>query len=261
MLAALSAALAFTGPALLGTRARRTRMDDALIMAKPVPKVPFKYPGMDTPQWVDVYNRMYRERIMFLGQPIGDQFSNTIIAVLLYLEKEDRNSPVQMYMNVPGGVTKAGLAMHDAMNMMPYEIQTVNMGICAQIGTFLCASGSPGKRFALPNARFVMQNPRLDPPRDREGKPVQRVMQATEMQLEVSEVLRDKKRLLKGLSQFTGRSVEMIETDFARDFYLDAEEAKAYGLIDQILLPKRQLESKADISSIPADGPMPAGIN
>merc|ERR1712060_430711 len=103
---------------------------------------------------------------------------------------------VQMYMNVGGGVTKAGLAMHDTMNMMPYEIQTVNMGMCAQIAAFLVASGTKGKRFALPNARFMLQNPRIEEPVDQQGKPRRRVMQATEMRLEVAEVLRDKKRII-----------------------------------------------------------------
>ena len=122
---------------------------------------------------------------------------------------------------------------------MPYEIQTVNIGICAQISAFLVAGGTPGKRFALPNARFSLQSPGSYPSVDQEGKPRQRIMQATEMQLEVEEVLRDNKRMLEGFSRFTGRPLELLRDEFKRDFYLDATEAKQYGLIDQILLPKR----------------------
>lgn len=122
-----------------------------------VPKVPYKQQNSDTAQWVDIFNRMYRERIMFLSQGIDDDFANTIIAVLLYLESEDANSPVSMYFNVPGGVMKSGLALQDTMANMPYDIQTVNMGMAAQVSAFLIAGGTPGKRFALPNARFVLQ--------------------------------------------------------------------------------------------------------
>lgn len=217
-------------------------------MMPPTPKVPYKYPGTDSPQWIDIFNRMYRERIMFLGQDIEDDFANTIIAVLLFLESEDVNAPVSMYYNVAGGVMKAGLAMHDTMKMMPYEIQTVNMGMAAQVSAFLIGSGTPGKRFALPNARFMMQNPRIEEPLDQEGKPRRRVMQATEMRLEVAEVLRDKKRMLEGFSRFTGRSLELLEQDFQRDFYLNAYEASQYGLVDKILMPKAsKVKSRADI--------------
>lgn len=158
------------------------------MMPSSTPRVPFKYPGMETPQWIDIYNRMYRERIMFLNQPISDNLANNIIAVLLYLESEDATSPVSMYCNVMGGRTKAGLALHDTMRIMPYEIQTVNMGMCAQVAAFLVAGGTEGKRFALPNSRFAMQSPILMPPFDNEGKPIMRPMQATEMKLEVEEV-------------------------------------------------------------------------
>lgn len=224
-----------------------TRGGGTTMMPQGVPKVPYKYPGMESPQWVDVYNRMYRERIMFLGQGIDDDYANMMIAVLLYLESEDANSAVSMYFNVGGGMTKAGLAMYDTMRIMPYDIQTVNMGMAAQVAAFLVAGGTPGKRFALPNARFLMQNPRIDPPMDSEGKARTRIMQAEEMKLEVQETLRDKLRMLEGLSRFTGRSVEVLEQDFKRDFYLSADEASQYGLIDQLLLPKK-VASKTDFS-------------
>ena len=210
--------------------------------------MPYKYPGMESPVWVDVYNRMYRERIMFLSQVVDDNFANTIIAVLLYLESENAADPCSMYFNTPGGVTKSGLAIYDTMRIMPYPIQTVNIGMCAQMGAFLVGGGSPGKRFALPNSRFVMMNPRIDPRYDDEGRLMTRPMQATEMKLEVEEVLRDKKRMLEGFSKFTGRSVDQLRADFGRDFYLSADEALKYGLIDQVLQPKKPtLSSAADV--------------
>eukprot|EP00967_Tisochrysis_lutea_P085960 scaffold120924_cov39-Tisochrysis_lutea.AAC.2 len=203
---------------------------------------------------------------------------------------------------VAGGDTKAGLALHDTMRMMPYEFQTVNMGMCAQVtltalsggerdaawpccamhrrccfrevavvAAFLVASGTKGKRFALPNSRFRMENPRVDPIYDSDGNPQVRimqssfshladpqgtsnpamapssgkilsmiVMQATEMRLEVCEVLRDKKRMIEGLAEFTGRSVDLLTEDFKRDFYLTADEAFEYGLVDKVLVPKRK---------------------
>jgi ATP-dependent Clp protease protease subunit len=195
---------------------------------------------MDSPQWVDIYNRMYRERIMFLYQGINDNVANTIIAVLLYLESEDATSPVSMYLNVPGGIAKSGLAMYDTMRIMPYDLQTVNMGMCSDVGAFLVGGGTKGKRMALPNSLFSMRSPGLYPSYDEEGKPRVRRMQATEIQLEVEEVLRDKKRMIEGFSGFTGRSVDQLRTDFKRDFYLGAEEAKEFGLIDKILLPKKK---------------------
>jgi len=203
------------------------------------PKVPYKYPGLEDPVWIDVYNKLYRERILFLSQDIDDNFANTIIAVLLYLEQESANDACSMYFNVAGGSTKSGLAIYDAMRIMPYPIQTVNMGMCAQMGAFLVAGGTPGKRVALPSARFRMENPRIDPRYDNEGRPRVQRMQATEMKLEVEEVLRDKQRILEGFSQFTGRSMELLRKDFGRDFYLSAEEATQYGLIDKLLPPKR----------------------
>ena len=228
---------------------RAARSGAPSMMPKATPKVPYKYPGMEDPQWINIYNRMYRERILFLSEPIGDNFANQMIAVLLYLESEDATSPAALYCNTPGGLSKSGLAIYDTMRTMPYDIQTVNLGICAQVGAFLVAGGTPGKRYALPNSRFAMQNPTLNPSYDNEGKPFVRRMQATEMQLEVEEVLRDKKRMLEGFSKFTGRSQELLERDFKRDFYLTAAEAQQYGLIDSILGSKNpnKLASKDDL--------------
>ena len=157
MLSVLNFGLALVGHAPTPGRAPAR----AGVTMKATPKVPYKHRESEFTQWVDIYNRMYRERIMFLSEPIGDDFANTIIAVLLFLESEDANKDVSMYFNVPGGQTKAGLALHDTMVNMPYDIQTVNMGLAAQTSAFLIAGGTPGKRFALPNSRFYMMVRRL----------------------------------------------------------------------------------------------------
>lgn len=234
----------FASPAASPDATHRRRAAPRM-MPSSTPRVPYKYPGSDSPQWVDIYNRMYRERIMFLSQGIDDGLANSMIAVLLYLESEDAMSPVSMYCNIPGGNIKSGLALYDTIRTMPYDIMTVNMGICANVGAFIVAGGTKGKRYSLPNSRFVMQNPRIDPPVDDEGKPRTRIMQATEMQLEVAEVLRDKKRMLQGFSQVTGRPYDLMEKDFSRDFYLTSGEAMQYGLIDQLLAPKRPDKQKS----------------
>ena len=225
-----------------------------VLMAGGTPMVPYKYPGSEIPQWVSVYNRMYRERILFLGSYIDDNFANQMIAVLLYLESESASDPVAMYCNVGGANMKSGLALYDTMRTMPYPIQTVNMGMSAQMGAFIVAGGTAGKRYALPNSRFAMMNPRMDPPYDTEGKPIRIPMQATEMQLEVEEVLRNKQRMLEGFSKFTGRSVDLLRSDFGRDFYLAADEALEYGLVDQVLSNKAPTGAGASGQSLLSRG-------
>lgn len=242
MLGAVTIALAFTTP----LRQPQWRGAAPSVSMKEAPLVPYRFPGSEVPQWINVYNRMYRERIIFIGKGIDDNFANTMIAVMLYLESEDAKSAASMYFNVPGGTVKAGLAMHDTMRMMPYPVHTVNMGIAADVGAFLVASGTPGKRLALPNSRFLLAQPQLLPPRDNEGKVIRRPMQATEMQLEVTEVLRDKERLVKGYSSFTGRSEEQIRDDLRRDVYLSATEAVDYGLIDAVMTPKGSSKDTSD---------------
>ena len=143
-------------PAAARVHADKPRQS-VVMMPIGVPKVAYRVPGAPSADWIDIYNRLYRERIIFLSQDIDDDFANVMISVLLYLESEDSKSPVSMYFNVAGGKTKPGLALHDTMTNMPYDIQTVNMGIVAETAAFLVAGGTPGKRFALPNSRFLMQ--------------------------------------------------------------------------------------------------------
>jgi ATP-dependent Clp protease protease subunit len=202
------------------------------------PKVPYRHKGTEFTSWMGIYDRMYRERILFVNQEIDDNFANQMISVFLYLESEDATKPVALYCNSPGGLLKSGMALYDTMRIMPFDIQTVNMGLNGDIAAFLVGAGTKGKRYSLPNARFSMRSPGIEPARDGEGRRVQRMVQATEMKLEVEEVLRDKARMIERLASFTGRPEEAIRADFERDFYLDAPEALEYGLIDKILQPK-----------------------
>lgn len=198
------------------------------MMPQQTPKVPYKWPGYQKPVMINVFSRLYRERIMFLNGGLNDDSANNIIAVMLQLESEDPKKLVQLYCNIPGADTKAGLAIYDTMGFMPYEIQTLNMGLCAGMGAFLAAAGTKGKRVALPNAQFVLTNPAMGG---------QGQMQATDIQLEVEEVLRSKKRVHDELSRLTGQPIEKIGEDLKREFWLSSEEAKEYGLIDSIALP------------------------
>merc|ERR1719373_690701 len=122
---------------------------------------------------------------------------------------------------------------------MPYEITTVNLGIVADAGAFIAAGGTQGKRIALPNSRFRLSNPTLEPPRDNEGKEIRRTMQASDMKVEIEEVLREKKKTIEGYKRFTGRSEEQLKKDFLRNFWLTAPQARDYGLIDNIVAKKR----------------------
>jgi len=215
------------------------------------PQVPYKYPAgasgagyrYDTTytSWIGVYDRIIRERIVFVNGYMNDQAANYNIGLLLYLQNEDASRPVNMYCNIAGGVTKSGLAVYDAMRLMPFDIQTLNMGICGEVGAFIVAGGTKGQRLALPNSLFNMRATRLNPPVDNEGKPQQRPMQATEMKVEVEEVLRDKNRMLDGFAQFTGQPKDKLVRDFGRDFYLTAPEALEYGLVDKLLPNKKIL--------------------
>lgn len=212
------------------------------------PEVPYKYPpsagvryDSTYTSWISVYDRIIRERIVFVNGYLDDQTANYNIGLLLYLQNEDASLPVNMYCNIAGGLAKSGLAVYDAMRLMPFDIQTLNMGLCGDVGAFIVASGTKGQRLALPNCLFSMRGTRMNPPTDQEGKPQQRPMQATEMKVEVEEVLRDKSRMLDGFSRFTGKEKTELIRDFERDFYLTAPAAVEYGLVDKILPNKKIL--------------------
>ncbi len=172
----------------------------------------------------DIYSLLLRNRIVFLGTPINDQIANLIIAQLLYLSNEDREAPIQMYINSPGGMVYAGLAIYDTMQMIPNPISTLAVGVTASFGTVLLAAGTKGQRYALPNATIHLHQPLGGA----QG-------QATEIEIQAREILRLKTRLMEILAKHTGKPIEVIERDTDRDFYMSAEQAMEYGLVDQVM--------------------------
>uniref|UniRef100_A0A7S1ERY9 ATP-dependent Clp protease proteolytic subunit n=1 Tax=Timspurckia oligopyrenoides TaxID=708627 RepID=A0A7S1ERY9_9RHOD len=198
------------------------------------PRVPYKAPGQQEYQFMDVFERLARDRIMFVGQDIDDETANQMIATLLFLESEDANSPVTIYFNSAGATTNAGFAVYDCLQSMKFPICTLNLGLAASMSAFLCAVGTKGSRLALPNARFLIQAPSL--PDGIQG-------QAEDIAIEVRHTLSMRDKYALGLHKSTGRSLEKIMEDLKRDFYLTAYEAREYGLIDKVLQPKDAVET------------------
>ena len=172
----------------------------------------------------DLYSLLLKERIVFVGTPIDDQIANLIVAQLLYLSKEDPEKGIQMYINSPGGIIYAGMAIYDTMRMIPNKISTVAVGVTASFGTVLLAAGTKGQRYALPHATIHMHQPLGGA----QG-------QASDIEIQAKEILRLKSKLNVILSEATGQPMEVIERDTERDFYMDAEAAVAYGIVDQVL--------------------------
>lgn len=182
-------------------------------------------------RYSDIFSMLLRNRIIFLGTPINDQVANVIVAQLLYLSNEDSESPITMYINSPGGQVYAGLAIYDTMQMLPNPISTVAVGATASFGTLLLTAGTKGQRYALPHATIHMHQPLGGA----QG-------QASDIEIQAREILRLKGRLNELLSLHTGQSVETIENDTNRDFYMDAQTASEYGLVDQVLAPPEKEE-------------------
>jgi ATP-dependent Clp protease protease subunit len=172
----------------------------------------------------DIYSLLLKERIVFVGTPIDDQIANLVVAQLLFLSREDPERGIQMYINSPGGVIYAGLAIYDTMKMIPNKISTVAVGVTASFGTVLLAAGTKGQRFALPHATIHMHQPLGGA----QG-------QASDIEIQAREILRLKSRLNNIMSEATGQPLEVIERDTERDLYLDASQAVEYGLVDQVL--------------------------
>merc|ERR1712216_508614 len=220
-----------------------------------VPRVPYKAPGEQGYQFLDIWTRLQRERIMYIGQDLDDEYANQMVAVLLCLAQEDNTKGVQMYFNCPGGEVRAGLAVYDTMINCKFDITTLNLGIAASISGWLCGAGTKGQRMALPNARFLLQNPKL------EDMGLSQVLygQASDVKIEAEEILRMRQKVYRGLMQFTGRDYETIRKDLTRDLYLTATEAVEYGLIDKMLLPLERSDADykkyvGDESGIPGFG-------
>jgi len=178
---------------------------------------------------MDIFSLLLRERIVFLGTPIDDQIANLIVAQLLFLAKEDAEKDIQMYINSPGGVIYAGMAIYDTMQMIPNRVSTVAVGVTASFGTVLLAAGTKGQRYALPHATIHMHQPLGGT----QG-------QASDIEIQAREILRLKARLNKILADATSQALEVIERDTERDFYLDAYKAVEYGLVDKVLEPPQK---------------------
>lgn len=172
----------------------------------------------------DIYSRLLKERIIFLGEDVNDVTASLIVAQLLFLESEDPNKDIQFYINSPGGSVTAGMAIYDTMNYVKCDISTICIGMAASMGAFLLAGGTKGKRFALPNAEVMIHQPSGGA----QG-------QATEIQIIAEKILHTKKKLNEILAANTGQPYEVIEKDTDRDNYMTAEQAKAYGLIDGVI--------------------------
>lgn len=172
----------------------------------------------------DIYSLLLKERIIFLGTGIDDQVANVIVAQLLFLNHEDPEKEIQMYINSPGGVIYAGLAIYDTMQMISNPISTVAVGVTASFGTVLLTAGTKGRRYALPNATIHMHQPLGGA----QG-------QATDIEIQAKQILRLKALLNGVMAKHTGQPLEVIERDLDRDYYLDAQQAVAYGLVDQVL--------------------------
>ncbi|NOY98510.1 MAG: ATP-dependent Clp protease proteolytic subunit [Chloroflexi bacterium] len=178
----------------------------------------------------DIYSLLLKERIIFLGTQITDQVANVIVAQLLYLNHEDPEKEVQMYINSPGGAIYAGLAIYDTMQMLSNPISTVAVGVTASFGTVLLAAGTKGRRYALPHATIHMHQPLGGA----QG-------QATDIEIQAKQILHLKELLIDIMSRHTGQPVDVIERDSDRDYYLDAASAVEYGLVDQVLeVPKEE---------------------
>jgi len=215
------------------TQKEVTRMStrrDTIMMPSTTPMVPWKPPGSDVAQFVDLNSAMYRDRTLMIGKFIDEETANEIISIILYMRKEDYRGDISIYFNVPGALLRPALAIYDLLEQTKEncDIETVNLGLCTGMGAFLCAAGTKGKRSAMPNSRFLLQRTGLD-----------EVLrgQATDIVLEVKNVKKCNDRMESELSLLTGQPVEKIQNDLKRDFYLSSDEAVQYGLIDQVLLP------------------------
>lgn len=179
----------------------------------------------------DIYSRLLNDRIVFLGEEINSVTANLVIAQLLHLESQDAEKDISLYINSPGGEVYSGLAILDTMNFIKPDVSTICVGMAASMGAFLLASGTKGKRFALPNSEILIHQPLISG-----GQGGGLSGQASDIQIHANHLVQIKKKMNRMLSEYTGQPLEVVEKDTDRDNYLTAEEAKAYGLIDEIIV-------------------------
>jgi ATP-dependent Clp protease protease subunit len=183
----------------------------------------------------DIYSRLLKERIIFIGEQVEDNMANTVIAQLLFLESEDTDKPITMYINSPGGSVTAGLAIYDTMQYIKPDVSTLCMGQASSMGALLLASGAKGKRMALPNSRIMIHQPLGG---------VQG--QATDIEIQANEIIKIKNKIHQIFMEHTGQSIEKIQEDTERDFFMSAEEAMKYGIVDRVIKARDIKEDKKE---------------
>jgi len=188
-----------------------------------VPKVAFRLPGESTPQWVDLYNRLYRERVLFLGSDLDDELANQLISIMIYLSSEDASKRVFLYINSPGGSVTCGLGVYDAMNHIEAKVTTLVIGVAASMASLVLAAGEKGHRIALPHSRVMIHQPSGGS----SG-------QSSDIQVETAEVLRIRRQVGRIYAERTGKSLTEIAKALDRDTFLSAAEAKEFGLVDSV---------------------------
>lgn len=186
----------------------------------------------------DIYSRLLRERIVFLGTPVDNDVADSIVAQLLFLDAEDPEKDVQLYINSPGGAVTAGMAIYDTMQQIRPDVVTICFGLAASMGAFLLCGGTPGKRLSLPSSRIMIHQPLGGA----QG-------QAVDIEIQAKEILYHKQRLNELIAHHTGQPFERIEADTERDFYMSAEEAQAYGLIDKVI-KRQELSANVDVTAL-----------
>ena len=182
---------------------------------------------------MDIYTRLLKDRIIFIGTPINDEIASAIVAQLLFLQMDDPKKDVHMYINSPGGVVTGGMAIYDTMNYLTCDVSTYCIGMAASMGTVLLAAGTKGKRFALPNSRIMIHQPSGGA-----------TGQASDISIAAREIIRWREKLNEVLAERTGKSPEEIKKDSDRDFYMRADEAKKYGLVDEVMNPELESDKK-----------------
>jgi ATP-dependent Clp protease protease subunit len=183
---------------------------------------------------MDIYSRLLKDRIIFIGTPIDDAVANLVIAQLLYLQMEDSKKDIHLYINSPGGVVTGGMAIYDTIHFLQCDVNTYCIGMAASMSTVLLAAGTKGKRYALPNSRVMIHQPSGGA-----GG------QSADISIAAKEILRWRRTLSEVIAKHTGRSVEQVDKDSDRDYYMSAEEAKAYGIVDEVVTSTREVAKLA----------------
>ena len=188
------------------------------------PSVPYRLPGSQYERWVDIYTRLGVERILFLGQEVNDGVANSLVAQMLYLDSDDNTKPIYLYINSPGGSVTAGLAIYDTIKYVKSDVVTICVGLAASMGAFLLAAGTKGKRVALPHSRIMIHQPLGGA----QG-------QASDIEITAREILKLKDELYQIIAKHSGQKIEKVNKDSDRDYWMKAQEAKSYGMVDEVL--------------------------